>query len=73
MLLMKESVLSFEEKNNTTLTYLLSNCRQALKSFRTNPLNIIFDDFNIRLLGYRTEFSCLYLPQGYTFISTVWL
>jgi len=25
---MKESVLSFEEKNNTTLVNLLSNCRQ---------------------------------------------
>ena len=29
-----------------------------------------FDDFSISLLGYRTEFSCLYLPQGHTFINT---
>jgi len=28
---MKESVLSFEEKTNTTLVYLLSNCRQVLR------------------------------------------
>jgi len=39
----------------------------------TNPLNIIFDDFSICLLGYRTEFSCLYIQQGHYFISTVWL
>ena len=36
---------------NTTLVYLLSNYRQALKYFKTNPLNIIFDDFSIWLLG----------------------
>ena len=30
---MKESVLSFEEKNNTTLVYLLSNCQQVLQIF----------------------------------------
>ena len=37
----------------------------------THPLNIIFDDFSTRLLGYRIEFSCLYLPQGHNFISNV--
>jgi len=31
-------------------------------------LNIIFDDFSICLLGYRTEFGCLYIPQGNDFI-----
>ena len=30
----------------------------------TDPLNIIFDDFDIWLLGYRIEFSVLYIPQG---------
>ena len=55
--------VEFWRKNNTTLVYLLSNCRQVLKLFKTNPLNIIFDDFSIWLLWYRTEFSCLYLPQ----------
>ena len=30
----------------------------------------VVDDFSISLLGYRTEFSCLYLPQGHTFINT---
>ena len=44
---MKESVLSFEEKTNTTLVNVLSNCRQLLKSFMTDPLNIIFDDVGI--------------------------
>ena len=43
------------------------------KSFKTYLLNIIFDDFFKWLLGYKTEFSCLYLPQGHTIISTVWL
>ena len=40
----------------------------STKPFKTNPLNIIFDDFSIWLLGYNTEYSCLYLPQGH-----VWL
>ena len=65
--------VEFWRKNNTALVYLLSNCRQVLKSYKTNPLNIIFNDFSIWLLGYRTKFSCLYLPKGYNFISTVWL
>jgi len=39
----------------------------------TNPININFDDFRIRLLGYRTAFSCLYLPHGHGFKSTLWL
>ena len=68
---MKEFVVSFEEKHqhNLVLTY-----------FKTNLLNIIFDDFSIWLLGNRTEFSFLYLPlsflyipQGHKFISTEWL
>jgi len=51
LLLMKESVLSFEGKNNTTLVYLRSNRWQVL-SFKTNQLNISLDDFSICLLGY---------------------
>jgi len=43
------------KKNSTTLVYLISNCRQVLNSFKTNPLNIIFDDISIWLLGYRTR------------------
>ena len=65
---MKESVVSFEEK--TTQLGLLTF--KLLSNFKTNPLNIIFDDFSI-WLGYRTKFSCLYLPQAHNFISTVWL
>jgi len=71
MLQMKKSVLSFEE--NTTLVCLLSNCRQVLTYFKTNPLDTIFEDFSIWLQDYRTEFSCLYVPQGHNLISTVWL
>jgi len=29
----------------------------------TALLNIIFDDLGIRLLVFRFEFSCLYIPQ----------
>ena len=62
MLLMKESVLNFEEKTTQPwFTYLLTNVLRLL------------DNFSIRLLGYRTEFSCLYLSQGHNFISFVWL
>ena len=40
----------------------------------TDPLNIIFDDFGIRILGWRIKFSCLYNPQGHYLICTFfWL
>jgi len=39
----------------------------------TDPLNTIFAGFGIWLLGYRIEFSCLYIPQGHYFTSTLWL
>ena len=39
MLLMKKSVLSLKEKNNTTLLFLLSNSPEVLK---------IFNDFRIK-------------------------
>jgi len=39
----------------------------------TDPLNIILDDFGMWILGYRIEFSCLYVPQGHYLISTLWL
>ena len=39
----------------------------------TDMFNIIFDTFCIWLQGYMIEFSCLYLPQGLYFISTLWL
>jgi len=39
----------------------------------TDPLNIIFNKFGLWLQGYRIEFSCLYIPQGHHFISTLWL
>jgi len=29
----------------------------------SNPLIIIIDDFGIWFLGYRIEFSCVYIPQ----------
>ena len=71
MLLIKESVLSFEEKTTQPwFTYF-----QIAGSTKTllRPVKYYFEDFILRLLAYRTQFSCLYLPQGHTFISTMWL
>ena len=44
---MKVPVLSFEEKTTEHWFTLLSNCSQVLNNFKTNPLNIIFDDLSI--------------------------
>ena len=59
-------------KNNTTLVYLLSNCPQVLKVFDGYVIYYFwrFQYITLWLLGYRIEFSCLYLPQGHNFIST---
>ena len=51
-----ESVLSWKEKTT-----------QQSFSFLTDWLNIIFDDFDIWLLGFRIQFNCLYIPQGHYF------
>ena len=59
-------------KNNTTLVYLLSSCRQVLNYFKTNMLIIILNDFSIWLLGYRTEFSRTWNnvhPDTYLFLN----
>ena len=38
----------FERKNNTTLVFLLSNCSHKYKKyFMTDPLNRIFNNFDI--------------------------
>ena len=60
MLLMKESVLSFEENTHTHtqtrthahtqlpwFTYSFKLPASTKQSFKTNPLNIIFNDFSI--------------------------
>ena len=73
MLLMKESVLSFEEKTTQPWLTYFQIAGKYQKSLKINPLNIIFDDFSIWLLRYRTEFSCSYLPQGHKIIITVCL
>jgi len=39
----------------------------------TDPSDIIFDDLGLRLLCYRIEFSCLYIPQLVYLLSTLWL
>ena len=73
MLLMRESVLSLKEKTTQPwFSYFQIAC-MYLKYFMTDPLNIIFDNFNIWLLSYRIEFRCLYIPQGHNVISTLWL
>ena len=60
MLLMKKSVLSLIEKKPTTLVFLLMLC------YMTGP-----DDFSIWLQGYKIEFTCLYISQGHSFMSTL--
>ena len=45
-------------------SYVQIACKNEI-SLTTDPFNIIFDDFGIWLLGYRMEFSCLYIPQGH--------
>ena len=47
MLLMKESVLNLTEKNTIHwFSYFQIDCKY-LKSFKTHPLNNIFDNFGI--------------------------
>ena len=49
MLLMKESVLRFEGKTTKPLFTYFQIVGKYLNSFKTNTLNIIFDDFSICL------------------------
>ena len=67
---MKQSVLSLKEKQ-PDIDFLLSNCPACTKKhFKTHPLNIILDVFDICLLGCTIELSCLYISQEHYFIST---
>ena len=43
-----------------------------LKCFTPDPLYIYWGDFCIWLLGYRIEFSCLYIQHRHYFISSLW-
>ena len=73
MFRVKESVLSFEDKTTQPwFTYFQINGKYKTY-FKTNPLNIIFHEFCIWLLDNRIALSCLYLPQGHYFLSTLWL
>ena len=47
MLLMKEPVLSFEEKTTQPWLTYFQIAGKHQKSLKINPLNIIFDDFSI--------------------------
>ena len=53
MLLMNESVLSFERKTKQPWFTYFQIAGKYWKSYKTYRLNIIFDDFSIWLLGYR--------------------
>ena len=68
---MEVSFLSLKEKATQHWFSYYQIARKYKQSFMTNPLSIIFDAFSIRLLGHRTEFSCLYLPQEDKVIITV--
>ena len=48
---MKKAVLNFEEKTTQPWFTYFQTAGKYWKSFKTNPLNIIFDNFIIRLLG----------------------
>ena len=74
MLRMNESSFEFERKKIHNIgfpTYKLSE-NTWIKIFYDSPFKYYFDEFGIRLLGYKIEFSCLYIPHGH-FISTLWL
>jgi len=53
MLVMKESVLSLNEKITQHWFSYFQIVSKYSKSFMTDPLNIIFDDFGRWLLGYK--------------------
>ena len=55
MLLMKESVLSCEEKTTQPWLTYFQIAGKYKKSFKTNLLIIIFDYFSIWLLGYSPD------------------
>ena len=58
---MKEAVLSFEEKVNTTFSYLLSNWQQVLKSILRLTRKILVLTISVYDYSDLTEFCCLYL------------
>jgi len=72
MLLMKESVFSLKEKITQDWFSYFKIAHKYQKSFMTDPLNLIFDESSLRLLGYRIEFSCLYIAQRQYFM-VMWL
>ena len=49
---MEESALNLKEKTPLHwFSYFQIDCKYYLKSFKTHPLNIIFDDFGLWLPG----------------------
>ena len=55
---MKESVWSLKEKQHHKISFATFELPTHTKrSVMTDRLNIMFDDFGIRLLGYRIELS----------------
>ena len=64
---MEEYMLNLKEKQHNIgfPTFKLPVSTTCVYTyFMTDPLNIIFADFGIWLLGYRYKFSCLYIPQA---------
>ena len=52
MLITKESVLNLKKKTLHHWIFYFQTACNSSKSFMTHPLNIIFGDFGIGLLGY---------------------
>jgi len=59
---MKDSVLSLKNQQHSI--------GFSTFKFMTDPLNSVVDGLDILLVGYRIEFSCLYIPQGHYVISS---
>ena len=67
---MRESVLSLKDENNTTWISYHHIARQYYEYFITDPLNTIFDNFGIWLLGYLVE-SVVYIYHKGIYVLSV--
>ena len=69
MLPIKEFGFYLKEKA-TQQRFFFFQIAGKLKIFYDWPVKYIFDNFDIWLLGYWVEFSCLHIPQWHYVIST---
>ena len=73
MLLMKESVLSLKEKQHK-LDFPTFKLPANTNIVQDSPVKyLFFDDFSVRLLGFRIKFSFLNISQRPYCICILWL